>query len=60
VTDGEGRALDAGGEPLPGVYAAGGCAAGLSGRGGDAYLPGNGLAQSFALAFAAADAVAGR
>lgn len=54
VTDGDGRVLDAAGRPLPGLYAAGGCAAGLSGHGGDGYLPGNGLAQSFALALRAA------
>lgn len=58
ATDGDGRVLDASDRPIAGLHAAGGAAAGLSGRGGDGYLPGNGLAQSFGLAFAAADAAA--
>lgn len=53
VTDGAGRVLDESGEPLRGLFAAGGSAAGLSGHGGDGYLPGNGLAQSFGLAWLA-------
>lgn len=51
ATDSNGRVLDASGVPMPRLYAAGGCAAGLSGHGGDGYLPGNGLAQSFGLAW---------
>jgi fumarate reductase flavoprotein subunit len=58
LTDGDARVLDLARQPLEGVFAAGGCAAGLSGQGGDGYLPGNGLAQAFALAVRAADAVA--
>lgn len=58
ATDGEGRVLDPRERPIAGLYAAGGAAAGLSGRGGDGYLPGNGLAQSFGLALAAAEAAA--
>ncbi|MCX7230294.1 MAG: FAD-binding protein [Burkholderiales bacterium] len=58
VTDGEGRVLDAAERPLPGLYAAGGAAAGLAGRGGAGYLPGNGLAQAFGLAWRAAAAIA--
>jgi len=57
VTDGDGRALDAQGDWISGVWAAGGCAAGLSGRGADGYLPGNGLAQSFGLAWRMAQAL---
>lgn len=53
VTDAAGRVLDTRGEIIPSLYAAGGCAAGLSGRGGEGYLPGNGLAQSFGLAWLA-------
>ena len=61
VTDGEGRVLDARSRPLPGLWAAGGAAAGLAGRGGSGYLPGNGLAQAFGLAWrAAASAVGAR
>ncbi len=57
VTDGNGRVLNAAGEPLRGLFAAGGSAAGLSGHGGDGYLPGNGLAQSFGLAWLAVAAM---
>ena len=57
VTDDAGRVLDAAGEPLRGLFAAGGSAAGLSGHGGDGYLPGNGLAQSFGLAWLAVAAM---
>ena len=53
VTDGAGQVLDASSVPLRGLFAAGGSAAGLSGDGGDGYLPGNGLAQSFGLAWLA-------
>ena len=42
------------GSPIAGLYAAGGAAASLAGAGGDGYLPGNGLAQSFGLALIAA------
>jgi predicted oxidoreductase len=45
------------GEWIAGVWAAGGCAAGLSGRGAEGYLPGNGLAQSFGLAWRMAQAL---
>lgn len=58
VTDGQGQVLTTSEQPIAGLYAAGGCAAGLSGHGGDGYLPGNGLAQSFALAFNAVAAIA--
>ncbi|MBX6372785.1 MAG: FAD-binding protein [Acetobacteraceae bacterium] len=44
---------------IPGLYAAGGVACGVSGRGAAGYIPGNGLAQSFALGFAAGTACAG-
>lgn len=58
LTDGDGRVLDLDHRPMDSVYAAGGCAAGLSGHGGDGYLPGNGLAQSFGLALRAVDHLA--
>ncbi len=57
VTDRAARVLNAAGEPLHGLFAAGGSAAGLSGHGGDGYLPGNGLAQSFGLAWLAVAAM---
>lgn len=49
LTDAHGAVLGTDQRPLPGVFAAGGCAAGLSGLGADGYLPGNGLAQAFGL-----------
>ncbi len=58
VTDEHARVLDAEHRVIPFLYAAGGCAAGLSGHGGDGYLPGNGLAQSFGLAWLAVEAMA--
>ena len=60
AVDGRGRVLRAGGEPVEGLYAAGGAAAGLAGVGGEGYLPGNGLAQSFALGLAAGREMAAR
>jgi fumarate reductase flavoprotein subunit len=57
LTDGDGRVLDVHGQSIRGLWAAGGCAAGLSGRGAQGYLPGNGLAQSFGLAWRMAQAL---
>ena len=54
------RVLRTDGSVVPGLYAAGGAAASVSGVGGAGYLPGNGLAQSFALALLAARHVAAR
>lgn len=53
VVDGDDR-------PIPGLYAAGGAAAGVSGHGAAGYLPGNGLLPAFGLAYLAADDVARR
>ncbi len=58
LVDGDGRVLDTAHRAMDGLYAAGGCAAGLSGHGGDGYLPGNGLAQSFGLALRAVEHLA--
>lgn len=57
LTDEDGRVLGAGDRWIDGVYAVGGCAAGLSGRGADGYLPGNGLAQAFGLGWRLARAL---
>jgi fumarate reductase flavoprotein subunit len=57
LTDSHGRVLGQGGRPVPGLFAAGGAAAGLSGRGADGYLPGNGLAQAFGLAWQVAQSL---
>lgn len=43
--------------PIAGLYAAGGAAASLAGQGGEGYLPGNGLGQSFGLAMLAARSI---
>ena len=46
--------------PIPGLYAAGGAAASISGHGAAGYLPGNGLLPAFGLAYLAAGDVARR
>lgn len=53
-----GRVIRADGHPIPGLFAAGGAAAGLAGAGGEGYLPGNGLGQSFGLGFLAGETMA--
>jgi fumarate reductase flavoprotein subunit len=50
--DGSARVL-AGGEPIPGLYAAGGAAAGISGHGASGYLAGNGLLSALGLGYLA-------
>ncbi|MGQ0655163.1 MAG: FAD-binding protein [Betaproteobacteria bacterium] len=58
AVDAHARVVRADGTPVEGLYAAGGAAAGLAGRGGEGYLPGNGLAQSFALGLIAGEEMA--
>ena len=58
AVDSEARVLRRDGRAIQGLYAAGGAAAGLAGRGGEGYLPGNGLAQSFALGLIAGERIA--
>lgn len=48
------------GERIPGLYASGGAAAGISGHGAAGYLAGNGLLPALGLAFLAAEGVARR
>jgi fumarate reductase flavoprotein subunit len=55
AVDSRARVVRADGTPIEDLYAAGGAAAGLAGRGGEGYLPGNGLAQSFALGLIAGE-----
>jgi fumarate reductase flavoprotein subunit len=55
AVDARARVLRADGSAIEGLYASGGAAAGLAGRGGEGYLPGNGLAQSFALGLIAGE-----
>jgi fumarate reductase flavoprotein subunit len=50
--DGHARVLR-GGRPVPGLYAAGGAAAGISGHGAAGYLAGNGLLSALGLGFLA-------
>ncbi|MGW2339241.1 FAD-dependent oxidoreductase [Streptomyces sp. NPDC001661] len=59
VVDGEARVLDARGTPIDGLFAAGGAAHGISGRGADGYLAGNGLLPAFGLAWQAATTLSG-
>jgi fumarate reductase flavoprotein subunit len=55
AVDARARVVRADGSAIEGLFAAGGAAAGLAGRGGEGYLPGNGLAQSFALGLIAGE-----
>lgn len=56
VVDEHARVL-AGRTPVPGLYAAGGAAIGISGHGAGGYLAGNGLITALGLAFLAAEHV---
>jgi fumarate reductase flavoprotein subunit len=58
VVDGAARVLRADGKPIPRLFAAGGAACGISGDGASGYVPGNGLAQSFALGLLAGEGAA--
>jgi fumarate reductase flavoprotein subunit len=60
VVDEHGRVLTAADEPIRGLYAAGGAAAGISGHGAAGYLAGNGLLPALGLSFLAAEHVAER
>jgi fumarate reductase flavoprotein subunit len=55
VVDEHARVLRADGTPLPGLYASGGAAMGISGHGSAGYLAGNGLLPALGLAYLAAD-----
>ena len=55
LVDAGARVLRADGSPIPRLYAAGGAACGISGIGAAGYVPGNGLAQSFALGLLAGE-----
>ncbi|MGW9196510.1 FAD-dependent oxidoreductase [Micromonospora chersina] len=59
VVDEDARVLRHGGTPIPGLYASGGAAAGISGHGAAGYLAGNGLLPALGLAYLAANHVAG-
>ncbi|MFQ6396172.1 FAD-binding protein [Nocardia sp. KC 131] len=56
VVDEHARVL-AGGSPIPGLYASGGAAIGISGHGAAGYLAGNGLIAALGLAYLAAEHV---
>lgn len=56
LIDGNAQVLRSDGSPVPGLYAAGGAAAGLSGHGASGYLAGNGLLSAFGLAYLAGQA----
>ena len=60
VVDEHARVLTADDEPIRGLYASGGAAAGISGHGAGGYLAGNGLLPAFGLAYLAADHVVER
>ena len=54
VVDRHARVLDANSDPIPGLYASGGAAVGISGHGAAGYLAGNGLLPALGLAYLAA------
>lgn len=58
LVDGNAQVLRTDGTPVPGLYAAGGAAAGISGHGADGYLAGNGLLSAFGLSYLAGQAAA--
>lgn len=53
LVDQHARVLDRHRRPIPGLYAAGGAAAGISGHGATGYLAGNGLLPALGLAYLA-------
>ena len=55
-TDGNAGVLRSG-RPIPGLYAAGGAAAGMSGHGASGYLAGNGLLAALGQGFLACSSV---
>lgn len=59
VVDRHARVLREDGTPVPGLYASGGAAMGVSGHGAAGYLAGNGLLPALGLAYLAADHLAG-
>ncbi len=59
VVDAHARVERADGTPIPGLYASGGAAQGISGHGAAGYLAGNGLLPALGLAFLAAEHLAG-
>ncbi|WP_216893898.1 FAD-dependent oxidoreductase [Nocardia alni] len=54
TVDGHARVLDTETRPIPGLYASGGSAVGISGHGAAGYLAGNGLLPALGLAYLAA------
>lgn len=56
--DGDARVLRGDGTPIPGLYAAGGAAVGISGHGAAGYLAGNGLLSALGLGYLAGRAAA--
>ncbi|MER5438464.1 FAD-binding protein [Streptomyces sp. NPDC002790] len=59
VVDAAARVLDGQGAPIGGLFASGGAAHGISGRGADGYLAGNGLLPALGLAWQAATTLSG-
>jgi fumarate reductase flavoprotein subunit len=60
VVDEHARVLRTDGSVIPGLYASGGAASGISGHGAAGYLAGNGLLPALGLAYLAADHVTSR
>ena len=58
MVNGDAQVLKEDGAAIPGLYAAGGAAVGISGHGSDGYLAGNGLLPAFGFSYLAAKSVA--
>jgi fumarate reductase flavoprotein subunit len=60
VVSPRGEVLDASGDPVPGLFAGGGTACGLSGPSSDGYLSGNGLLSAFGMGWIIGGTLAAR
>nr|WP_265416067.1 FAD-binding protein [Orrella marina] len=58
AVDPEAKVLSANGQPIPGLYAGGGAARGVSGSGDSGYLSGNGLLAAVMLGATAGESAA--
>ena len=55
LADAHANVITTAGEAIPGLFASGGAAAGISGHGASGYLAGNGLLSAFGMSFLAAE-----
>lgn len=55
LADAHANVITTAGEAIPGLFASGGAASGISGHGASGYLAGNGLLSAFGMSFLAAE-----